>query len=80
MLTAVDHVQLAARGGCRFAAGPVRPHLGVRWGSPRTKSGAEPRPVRKAHPGLRVTGIAAHASRLEEHGAKALWFQEPTRP
>ncbi|MBT2480533.1 VOC family protein [Streptomyces sp. ISL-94] len=93
MLTAVDHVQLAAppgsedrlrayytdvlgmteipkpavlaaRGGCWFAAGPVQLHLGVE---------EEFRPARKAHPGLRVTGIEAYASRLEERGAKVVW-------
>ncbi|MGW0749571.1 VOC family protein [Streptomyces sp. NPDC002587] len=93
MLTAVDHVQLAAppgsedrlrayytevlgmdeipkpavlaaRGGCWFAAGPVQLHLGVE---------EDFRPARKAHPGLRVTAIAAYASRLQERGAKVVW-------
>ncbi|MFJ6797809.1 VOC family protein [Streptomyces sp. NPDC091268] len=93
MLTAVDHVQLAAppgsedrlrayyrdvlgmteipkppvlaaRGGCWFAAGPVQLHLGVEAGFT---------PARKAHPGLRVTGIEAYARRLEERGAKVVW-------
>ncbi|MBT2542647.1 glyoxalase [Streptomyces sp. ISL-44] len=93
MLTAVDHVQLAAppgsedrlrayyrdvlgmteiskppllaaRGGCWFAAGPVQLHLGVEEGF---------RPARKAHPGLRVTGIDAYAKRLEERGAEVVW-------
>ncbi|MFJ4781098.1 VOC family protein [Streptomyces sp. NPDC088762] len=93
MLTAVDHVQLAAppgsedrlrayytgvlgmteiakpgvlaaRGGCWFAAGPVQLHLGVEEGF---------RPARKAHPGLRVTGIQAYARRLEERGAEVVW-------
>ncbi|MFD6751798.1 VOC family protein, partial [Streptomyces anthocyanicus] len=79
MLTAVDHVQLAAppgsedrlrayyvhalgmtetpkpptlaaRGGCWFRAGAVQLHLGVDTGF---------RPAKKAHPGLRVTGIDA---------------------
>ncbi|MFD7701493.1 glyoxalase [Streptomyces caelestis] len=89
MLTAVDHVRLAAppgseerlrahyvdvlgmtetpkppalavRGGCWFEAGSVRLHLGVEDGF---------RPSRKAHPGLRVTGIEAYAARLAGHGA-----------
>ncbi|WP_030723341.1 VOC family protein [Streptomyces sp. NRRL F-2580] len=93
MLTAVDHVQLAAppdsedrlrafytdvlgmteipkppvlaaRGGCWFAAGPVQLHLGIE---------ADFRPARKAHPGLRVSGIEAYANRLEERGAKVVW-------
>ncbi|MGW9071908.1 VOC family protein [Streptomyces yangpuensis] len=93
MLTAVDHVQLAAppgsedrlrayytgvlgmteipkppvlaaRGGCWFAAGSVQLHLGVE---------DDFRPARKAHPGLRVTGIAAYAQRLKERGAEVVW-------
>ncbi|MFK0255901.1 VOC family protein [Streptomyces sp. NPDC090445] len=93
MLTAVDHVQLAAppgtedrlrafythvlgmtetpkppalaaRGGCWFAAGAVRLHLGVE---------EDFRPARKAHPGLRVTGIEVYAAGLEERGATVVW-------
>ncbi|GAA4961809.1 VOC family protein [Streptomyces heliomycini] len=93
MLTAVDHVQLAAppgseerlrayyadslgmtetpkppalaaRGGCWFEAGDVRLHLGVEH---------DFRPARKAHPGLRVTGIEAYAARLAAHGAPVTW-------
>ncbi|MEU9377940.1 VOC family protein [Streptomyces sp. NPDC048255] len=93
MLTAVDHVQLAAppgtedrlrayytgvlgmtelskppvlaaRGGCWFAAGGVQLHLGVE---------EDFRPARKAHPGLRVTGIEEYARRLEERGAEVVW-------
>ncbi|MEU9961856.1 VOC family protein [Streptomyces sp. NPDC050982] len=93
MLTAVDHVQLAAppgsedalrayytdvlgmteipkppalaaRGGCWFRAGAVQLHLGI-----------EPdfRPAKKAHPGLRVTGIEAYAARLAACGAAVTW-------
>ncbi len=93
MLTAVDHVQLAApagsedllrryyggalgmreipkppalaaRGGCWFQGGAVQLHLGIE---------ADFRPARKAHPGLRVTGIDAYAARLREHGAPVVW-------
>ncbi|ALV35240.1 VOC family protein [Streptomyces sp. CdTB01] len=93
MLTAVDHVQLAApagsedllrayytdvlgmteipkppvlaaRGGCWFQAGAVQLHLGVEENF---------RPARKAHPGLRVTGIDAYAARLEAKGAQVVW-------
>ncbi|MFD3695621.1 VOC family protein [Streptomyces sp. NPDC058646] len=93
MLTALDHVQLAAppgaedrlrayytrvlgmteiskppvlaaRGGCWFAAGGVQLHLGVE---------EDFRPARKAHPGLRVTGIEEYARRLEERGAEVVW-------
>ncbi|MEV7278012.1 VOC family protein [Streptomyces sp. NPDC093111] len=57
---------LAARGGCWFAAagGAVQLHLGVE---------ADFRPARKAHPGLRVTGILDYAARLERHGAELRW-------
>jgi catechol 2,3-dioxygenase-like lactoylglutathione lyase family enzyme len=50
---------LAARGGCWFAGGALRLHLGVE---------ADFRPARKAHPGLRVQGLAALRRRLEEAG------------
>ncbi|MEU9745649.1 VOC family protein [Streptomyces niveus] len=55
---------LAARGGCWFRSGPVQLHLGI-----------EPdfRPARKAHPGLRVTGITAYATRLSSLGASVTW-------
>ncbi|WP_328451608.1 glyoxalase [Streptomyces sp. NBC_00386] len=88
MLTALDHVQLAAppgsedrlrayyvgvlgmtetpkppvlaaRGGCWFRAGAVELHLGIE---------AAFRPAKKAHPGLRVTGIDACAARIEAAG------------
>jgi catechol 2,3-dioxygenase-like lactoylglutathione lyase family enzyme len=55
---------LAARGGCWFQAGAVQLHLGI-----------EPdfRAAKKAHPGLRVTGIEAYAARLEALGAPVTW-------
>lgn len=55
---------LAARGGCWFAHGPVQLHLGIE---------EDFRPARKAHPGIRVTGIEAFAARLEERGARVAW-------
>ena len=55
---------LAARGGCWFGAGAVQLHLGIE---------ADFRPAKKAHPGLRVTGIEAYAARLQAHGAKVTW-------
>lgn len=93
MITAVDHVQLAAppgaeeqlrtyyvdvlgmteipkpaalaaRGGCWFRAGPVQLHLGIE---------EDFRPARKAHPGLRVTGIETYAARLAARGAVVTW-------
>jgi catechol 2,3-dioxygenase-like lactoylglutathione lyase family enzyme len=93
MITAVDHVQLAAppgsqerlrayyvgvlgmteipkppvlaaRGGCWFQAGPVQLHLGVENGF---------RPAKKAHPGLRVTGIEEYGARLRGLGARVEW-------
>ncbi|MFG3108441.1 VOC family protein [Streptomyces tendae] len=55
---------LAARGGCWFQAGAAQLHLGVEAGF---------RPARKAHPGLRVTGIDAYAARLAAHGTPVTW-------
>ncbi|MEU6576244.1 VOC family protein [Streptomyces sp. NPDC046805] len=55
---------LAARGGCWFQAGPVHLHLGIE---------KDFRPSKKAHPGLRVTGIEAYAARLAAHGAPVTW-------
>ncbi|MEU8774640.1 VOC family protein [Streptomyces sp. NPDC048606] len=55
---------LAARGGCWFAAGDVRLHLGVE---------EDFRPARKAHPGLRVVDIEGIARRLREAGVEVLW-------
>jgi catechol 2,3-dioxygenase-like lactoylglutathione lyase family enzyme len=93
MLTALDHVQLAAPpgsedrlreyyggvlgmtevpkppvlaagGGCWFHAGAVHLHIGIE---------GDFRPARKAHPGLRVTGIEQYAARLRAHGAQVEW-------
>ena len=58
---------LAARGGCWFRAGEVCPHLGIEAGF---------RPAKKAHPGLRVTGIEAYATRLVALGAPVTWDDE----
>ncbi|MBO1336538.1 VOC family protein [Streptomyces sp. VRA16 Mangrove soil] len=57
---------LAARGGCWFATGDgaVQLHLGIE---------ADFRAARKAHPGLRVTGIEAYARRLQERGTDVVW-------
>ncbi|MBY8876826.1 VOC family protein [Actinacidiphila acidipaludis] len=55
---------LAARGGCWFAAGGAVLHLGVE---------EDFRAARKAHPGLRVTGIHAFAERLRDKGATVVW-------
>jgi hypothetical protein len=57
---------LAAKGGCWFATGDgtVQLHLGIE---------ADFRPARKAHPGVRVTGIHDFAKRLEERGAPVVW-------
>ncbi|MET8855397.1 glyoxalase [Streptomyces sp. NPDC004579] len=96
MLTALDHVQLAAppgsedrlrayyadalgmtetpkppvlaaRGGCWFRAGAVELHLGIE---------ASFRPAKKAHPGLRVTGIDACAARIEAAGFPVVWDED----
>jgi catechol 2,3-dioxygenase-like lactoylglutathione lyase family enzyme len=50
---------MAVRGGCWFASGPVQLHLGVE---------DDFRPARKAHPGLRCTDLIALLGRLREHG------------
>ena len=55
---------LAGRGGCWFTAGGAVLHLGVE---------DDFRPARKAHPGLRVTGIHAFADRLTARGASVVW-------
>ncbi|WP_103534943.1 VOC family protein [Streptomyces sp. SM11] len=55
---------LAACGGCWFTSGPVQLHLGVE---------EDFRPAKKAHPGLRVTGIVEYAARLETHGVDVEW-------
>ncbi|WP_406727176.1 glyoxalase [Streptomyces sp. GD-15H] len=54
----------AVRGGCWFRAGDIRLHLGIE---------DDFRPAWKAHPGLRVTGIEAYATRLACHGAPVIW-------
>ncbi|QIY96410.1 glyoxalase [Streptomyces sp. S1D4-11] len=55
---------LAARGGCWFRAGAVQLHMGIE---------KDFRPAKKAHPGLRVTGIEAFAARLRAHKAEVTW-------
>jgi hypothetical protein len=55
---------LAARGGCWFQAGSAQVHLGIE---------EDFRPAKKAHPGLRVTGIERYAARLQSHGAPVEW-------
>ncbi|KAB1986358.1 VOC family protein [Streptomyces triticiradicis] len=96
MITALDHVQLAAppgsedrlrayyagalgmtetpkppalagRGGCWFRTGTVQLHLGIE---------AAFRPAKKAHPGLRVTGIDALAARIAATGAPVTWDED----
>ena len=53
---------LAGRGGCWFAGGPVRLHLGVM---------DEFAPARKAHPALLVDDLETLRKRLSEHGVKS---------
>ena len=55
---------LAVRGGCWFRAGAVQLHLGIE---------SDFRPAKKAHPGLRVTGIEVYAARLVARGAAVIW-------
>ncbi len=52
---------LARRGGCWFACGDLRLHLGVE---------RDFRAARKAHPGLLVRGLSALRARLEHSGFK----------
>ncbi|MFG2194301.1 glyoxalase [Streptomyces sp. NPDC048639] len=54
---------LAARGGCWFASGAVQLHVGIE---------DDFRPARKAHPGIRVTGIDAFAARIADAGAAVI--------
>jgi catechol 2,3-dioxygenase-like lactoylglutathione lyase family enzyme len=51
--------ELAARGGCWFERGPAKLHLGVE---------EDFRPARKAHPGLRVSGLEELCRVLDEAG------------
>jgi catechol 2,3-dioxygenase-like lactoylglutathione lyase family enzyme len=55
---------LAARGGCWFGAGDAVLHLGIEEGF---------RAARKAHPGIRVTGIHAFAKDIQARGATVVW-------
>ena len=50
---------LAARGGCWFERGALKVHLGVEQ---------EFRPAKKAHPALRVEGLASLVERLRNAG------------
>ena len=52
---------LEARGGCWFAGGALRPHLGVE---------TDFRAAQKAHPALRVRGLSALRQQLAELGFK----------
>src|SRR5690349_2112411 len=63
---------LAARGGCWFQAGAVQLHLGIE-DAPAGVGKCHCRPAKKAHPGLRVTGIERYAARLQAHGAQVEW-------
>lgn len=51
--------ELAVRGGCWFARGSLRIHLGVE---------TDFRPARKAHPALRASGFAELVARVEAAG------------
>lgn len=55
--------ELAQRGGVWFQSGDAQVHLGVE---------REFRPARKAHPALRVEGLAAMAERLRGAGAAVI--------
>jgi catechol 2,3-dioxygenase-like lactoylglutathione lyase family enzyme len=55
--------ELAKRGGAWFESAEVKIHLGVE---------ADFRPARKAHPGLRVAGLAELAERLRANGYEVI--------
>ena len=64
---------LAARGGCWFAAGSAKLHLGV---------DPEFRPQRKAHPAFLVDDREELATALQTHGQEVRWddsLQERSR-
>ncbi|MFG2783428.1 VOC family protein [Streptomyces prunicolor] len=66
---------LAARGGCWFGAGEVQLHLGIE-DAPAGGGKCHCRSAKKAHPGLRVTGIEAYAARLKSLGAPVTWDED----
>lgn len=55
--------ELAKRGGCWFACGPVQIHLGVE---------ADFRPARKAHPALRCFDFNGLIGRLSDAGIEVI--------
>ena len=61
---------LAARGGCWFARGALRVHLGVETAF---------RPARKAHPAFRVSGLAAILERCRAADVPASPLEERDR-
>ena len=64
MMELVKPSALAARGGLWVRADTLEIHLGVEQ---------DFRPARKAHPGIRVTGLDALAERLAAHGVEVAW-------
>jgi catechol 2,3-dioxygenase-like lactoylglutathione lyase family enzyme len=64
MTEVVKPPRLAAKGGLWVRADNVEIHLGVE---------KDFRPARKAHPGIRVVGLAALESRLNAAGIKVDW-------
>lgn len=64
MVELVKPPALAARGGLWVRADTLEIHLGVEQ---------DFRPARKAHPGIRVTGLDALAERLSSHGVEVAW-------
>ena len=55
--------ELAIRGGCWFASGPVQLHLGVE---------EDFRPARKAHPAFRCPDYISLIARLKRHGVQVV--------
>jgi catechol 2,3-dioxygenase-like lactoylglutathione lyase family enzyme len=92
VITALDHVQVAAPPGCEAEARafygtllglveqPKPPALaargGVWFGWLHVGVAADFAPARKAHPALRVTGLEALAERLTAAGVEVRWDEE----
>ena len=58
---------LAGRGGAWFESGAAKLHLGV---EPDMGAGGSVRPLKKAHPGLLVRGLADIVARLQAGGVQ----------
>jgi catechol 2,3-dioxygenase-like lactoylglutathione lyase family enzyme len=64
---------LAGRGGAWFESGAARLHLGA---EPEMGAGGPVHPLKKAHPGFLVTGLAELVARLQAAGV-TVTFEPP---